>query len=62
MKKQKVMQIGNSIGVTVPSKFIKAVGIHMGDNVKVQTKLSTGQVIYTFKGVKQLSITDKSEL
>ncbi len=54
--KQKVMKVGNSIGVTVPSKFAKSVGIKIGDNVKVKTKLDSGQVIYTFKGAKQLSL------
>lgn len=52
------MKVGNSIGVTVPSKFIKSVGVKIGDNVKVKIKLSTGQVIYTFKGAKQLSLTE----
>jgi len=54
--KQKVMKVGNSIGVTVPSKFVKSVGVRIGDNVKVKTRLDSGQVIYTFKGAKQLSL------
>ncbi len=54
--KQKVMKVGNSVGVTVPAKFVKAVGIRAGDTVKVKTVLETGQIIYTFKGAKQLSL------
>jgi len=54
---QKVMKVGNSVGVTVPAKFVKSVGIRVGDNVKVKTVLETGQVIYTFKGAKQLSLS-----
>jgi len=50
------MRVGNSIGVTVPSQFVKTVGIRVGDSVKVKTILETGQVIYTFQGVKQLSL------
>ncbi len=50
------MRVGNSIGVTVPSKFVKSVGVKVGDNVRVKTKLETGQVIYSFKGAKQLSL------
>ncbi|MDZ7586167.1 MAG: AbrB/MazE/SpoVT family DNA-binding domain-containing protein [Patescibacteria group bacterium] len=53
---QKVMRVGNSIGVTVPSQFVKAVGVRVGDSVKVKTILETGQVIYTFQGAKQLSL------
>lgn len=55
--KQKVMRVGNSIGITVPAKFVKSVGIKIGDTVKVKTILETGQVIYTFKGAKQLSLS-----
>jgi len=51
------MKVGNSVGITVPSKFVKSVGVKIGDNVKVKTILETGQVIYTFKGAKQLSLT-----
>lgn len=54
--KQKVMRVGNSVGITVPSKFVKSVGVKIGDEVKVKTILETGQVIYTFKGAKQLSL------
>jgi antitoxin component of MazEF toxin-antitoxin module len=54
---QKVMRVGNSIGITVPAKFVKSVGIKVGDTVKVKTILETGQVIYTFKGAKQLSLS-----
>lgn len=53
---QKVMQVGNSLGITIPSKFVKSVGVKVGDWVKVKIKLEKGQVIYTFKGAKQLSI------
>ncbi|MEA3355009.1 MAG: AbrB/MazE/SpoVT family DNA-binding domain-containing protein [Patescibacteria group bacterium] len=53
---QKVLKTGNSMGVTIPSKFVKSVGVKIGDKVKVKTILQTGQVIYTFKGAKQLSI------
>lgn len=50
------MKVGNSVGVTVPAKFVKSVGIKVGDTVKVKTVLETGQVIYTFKGAKQLAL------
>jgi antitoxin component of MazEF toxin-antitoxin module len=53
---QKIMKVGNSVGVTVPAKFVKSVGIKVGDTVQVKTVLETGQVIYTFKGAKQLSL------
>jgi len=54
---QKVIKVGNSLGVTVPSGFVKSVGIKKGDLVKVKTILESGQVIYIFQGAKQLSLT-----
>lgn len=57
--KQQVIKTGNSLGVTIPSKFVKSVGVKTGDQVKVRTILETGQVIYTFKGAKQLSIESR---
>lgn len=54
--KQKVMQVGNSLGVTVPSDFVKAVGIKVGDNVEVQRLMNTNEVIYKFSGIQQLPI------
>lgn len=55
----KIMKVGNSLGITIPAKFVKAVGIHVGDLAQVKTKLETGQVKYTFKGAKQLSLTNQ---
>lgn len=55
MSKQKVIKVGNSIGVTVPSDFVRAVGIKAGDEVEVIKKIETGKVIYKFSGIQQLS-------
>jgi antitoxin component of MazEF toxin-antitoxin module len=57
---QKVMRVGNSTGVTIPAKFVKTVGIKPGDLVKVRTVLEKNQVVYSFKGAKQLSLTGNS--
>lgn len=54
--KQKVMKVGSSIGVTVPSFFVKAVGVKAGDIVEVQPLIEKNEVIYKFSGVQQLSI------
>lgn len=53
---QKILKVGNSLGVTIPASFVKAVGIKVKDKVKVKTVLETGQVIYSFQGAKQLAI------
>jgi len=54
--KQRIMKIGNSIGVTVPVDFVKAVGIKAGDTVEVKKRVESNEVIYKFSGVCQLPI------
>jgi len=57
MAKQKIIKTGNSLAVTIPSGFVKTVGIRSGQNVLVRIKPETGQVIYTFSGSKQLILS-----
>lgn len=56
MQQQKVIKTGNSTAVTVPADFVKKVGIKIGDTVEVETRLETGQAVYTFSGVRQLAL------
>jgi antitoxin component of MazEF toxin-antitoxin module len=55
----KVIKAGNSLAVTLPSEFVKTVGILPGDDVGVTLKPETGRIVYTFKGAKQLSLLKK---
>lgn len=55
---QKVIKTGNSLAVTVPSDFVKSVGVRVGDNVKVETKVDKGEIIYFFSGAKQLPLLE----
>lgn len=54
---QKVIKTGNSTAVTIPSAFVKDLGIRIGDQVKVQVDPEKGRVIYLFSGVKQLPLS-----
>lgn len=56
---QKVIRTGNSKAVTIPAGFIKTVGVKAGDKVKSEAKLETGQMIYTFFGVRQKGLWDR---
>jgi antitoxin component of MazEF toxin-antitoxin module len=56
---QKVIKAGNSTAVTVPAKFVKSVGIKIGDTVRVETVPEKGKVIYSFKGARQLTLSQK---
>lgn len=55
---QKVIKTGNSLAVTIPSDFVKSVGIRSSDNVKVEVKYNEGKIVYSFSGAKQLSLSD----
>lgn len=59
--KQKVIKAGNSTAVTVPAKFVKMVGVKVGDTIKVKTLPETGKVIYSFSGVHQLRLPKPSK-
>lgn len=55
--KQKIIKAGNSLAVTIPSSFVKTIGVKLGDEVAVETKPENGQLIYSFTGAQQLSLS-----
>jgi antitoxin component of MazEF toxin-antitoxin module len=57
MGKQKIIRTGNSLAVTIPSGFVRAVGIKAGQKVAVKLEPETGRVIYSFSGTKQLPLS-----
>jgi antitoxin component of MazEF toxin-antitoxin module len=54
--KQKVMKVGNSLGVTVPAYFVKVVGLKAGDWVEVKTQSEEGKISYFFVCTHQLPL------
>lgn len=56
MGRQKIIRTGNSLAVTVPSDFVKTVGIKAGQIVQVKVEPETGKVTYTFSGSRQLPL------
>lgn len=56
MSKQKIIKTGNSLVVTVPSDFVKSVGIKASDEVKVKVSPEKAEVTYIFSGLKQLPL------
>ena len=56
--KQKIMKVGNSLGVTVPASFVKSMGITAGNQVKVKLIPEKGKVVYYFDGICQLPLSD----
>ena len=57
MSRQKIIKTGNSLAVTIPSDFARAVGVKAGQEVKVVTEPASAQVTYTFSGTKQLPLS-----
>ncbi|MBM3205571.1 hypothetical protein FJZ41_01820 [Candidatus Shapirobacteria bacterium] len=57
MGKQKIIKTGHSLAVTVPSFFVRLLGIRPGQDVEVAVEQETGQVICTFSGSKQLPLS-----
>ncbi len=55
---QKVIKTGNSLAVTVPSDFVKSIGIKAGDEVKLEIEQDRGQLVYSFSGAKQLPLSE----
>jgi antitoxin component of MazEF toxin-antitoxin module len=55
---QKVIKTGNSLAVTIPSEFVRTIGIRPGDEVRLRVEADLGQLTYSFSGVKQLTLAD----
>jgi len=57
MGRQKIIRTGNSLAVTIPSDFVKSIGIKAGDEVKVEVEPEKGRIICNFSGAKQLLLS-----
>ncbi len=56
---QKVFRTGNSLAVTIPSRFVMAVGIKSGDYVKLREEKEKGRLVYQFAESRQLALDEK---
>jgi len=54
--RQKVIKTGNSLGVTIPSQFVKIFGIRPGQTIITRIDLQKARLSHTFTGVGQLSL------
>jgi antitoxin component of MazEF toxin-antitoxin module len=55
---QKIVKTGNSLAITIPSKFAKLVGLKAGDRVRSEVMTETNTITFTFLDTRQLSLTD----
>lgn len=56
---QKVFRTGNSLAVTIPSRFVLGVGVKSGDNVKVRAMAARGRIVYQFFSNRQLAFDEQ---
>jgi len=55
---QKIVRTGNSLAITIPSKFVKIVGLKAGDRVESDIKAETNTITYTFLDTRQLPLSN----
>jgi antitoxin component of MazEF toxin-antitoxin module len=56
MSTQKIIHVGNSLAVTLPSSLTKALGVKAGDDIDV-TQNSDYSITFTFTNSQQLTLS-----
>jgi len=59
--RQKILKTGNSLGLTIPSKFVKILGLKPGDEVEVKSDLAKGVLRCIFTGSGQMTLLSASK-
>lgn len=54
---QKIVKTGNSLAITIPSKFAKKVGLKAGDRVSSEVVTEKNTITYTFLDTRQLPLS-----
>lgn len=54
--KKAVIRTGNSLGLVIPSRFVKQVGIKPGDEVEVSYDVYRGEICYRIVSRRQLTL------
>ncbi len=55
MSVQKILKVGNSLGITLPSKLVKSLSLRVGDQVDIAQEINS-TLILTFIDSHQLSL------
>jgi antitoxin component of MazEF toxin-antitoxin module len=59
--RQKILKTGNSLGLTIPSKFVRILGLKPGDDVEVKSDLAKGILRCTFTGTGQMTLLSSAK-
>lgn len=58
MSVQKIIKVGNSLGIILPSKYLQSLSLKKGDSLKIS--LNSNQIIFTIEDQHQLSLLQPS--
>lgn len=56
---QRIIKTGNSLGLTIPAKFARYLGLKPGTLVKMEPDRTEGKITYTFIITSQLPLINK---
>ena len=59
--KQKILKTGNSLAVSIPSKFVRILGLKPGNVVEVKSDFAKGTLHCTFTGTGQLTLLSNNK-
>lgn len=54
--RQKILKTGNSLAITIPSKFVRILGLKPGDEVEAKGDLVKGTLRITFTSSGQMTL------
>ena len=54
--KKTVIRTGNSLGLVIPSRFVKQVGVRSGDEVELTYDVFKGEITYRVVSRRQLTL------
>jgi antitoxin component of MazEF toxin-antitoxin module len=61
MSIQKIIKVGNSLGVTLPSRFVQNISLKAGDAVEI-TQSDDNKLTFNFPDSSQLPLINKSSI
>lgn len=56
---QKIIKTGHSLAITIPSEFVKIMGLRPGQNVHTRVDLIHARLTHAFNHAGQLSLLSK---
>jgi len=58
---QKIIRTGNSAAVTIPSEFMEALNLKVGDRAVTKMNYGRGEITYRFPQMRQLPLVGRKK-